>query len=210
MKIGIVGGTFNPPHLGHLALARTVLDLGLVDRAMLLPASVPPHKAAPTESTADRLAMTILLASEDERIDVDDIELARSGPSFTIDTVRQLTAARPNDSFRLVIGSDMAKSFGSWRSYQDLLRSAPPLSAERPDDVFANPPGGPAPLHDFPRLTAGEAEIIWRGRFPMKPIDISSTKIRDLVASGADDGVLLSCVTKPVLAYIRDHELYRP
>lgn len=208
MDIGIVGGTFNPPHLGHLALAQTVLDAGLVDRAVLIPAAVPPHKAAPTESTADRLAMTMLLASEDERLSVDDIELERSGPSFTIDTVRQLISARPGDSFRLVIGSDMAKSFGLWRSYRELLELAPPLVAERPDDLFASPMDGPIPMGDFPRLGEEEARSIWSGRFPMEPVDISSTKVRDLVASNADDSVLLSYVTKPVLSYIRNHQLY--
>ncbi len=208
MRTGILGGTFNPPHRGHLALAQTVLDLDLVDQVLLVPAAVPPHKAIPSETSEDRLAMTRLLAEEDTRISVDDIELRRTGPSFTIDTVQQLAAARPDDCFRLIIGSDMAKTFGSWRQFSALLRLAPPLVAERPNDVFASPADSPVPLHDFPRMTPEEAGQVWAGRFPMQPVDISSTKVRELFAAHASDATLLGLITPTVLHYIRTHALY--
>lgn len=205
MRIGILGGSFNPPHLGHLALARTVLDLNLADVVVLIPAAMPPHKIAPREAdAATRLAMTRLLAGEDARLEVDDLELRRSGPSFTIDTVRQLMAAHPQDSYRLIIGSDLAKSFGTWREFRELLRLAPPLVAERPDSVFA---GDSETM--FPGMNREERMIVEQGRFPMPPVDISSTRIRKLLADGAGEDELLRCLPRTVLAFIGENGLYR-
>ncbi|MCC8180783.1 MAG: nicotinate-nicotinamide nucleotide adenylyltransferase, partial [Planctomycetes bacterium] len=87
MTVGILGGSFNPPHRGHLALARTVLDQGLVDEVVLIPAASPPHKPPLQADAPTRLAMSRLLAQEDARLAVSDIELHRAGPSFTVDTV---------------------------------------------------------------------------------------------------------------------------
>lgn len=202
--IGLLGGSFNPPHRGHLALARTVLDLGLVERVKLIPAAVPPHKKTPREADAEtRLAMTRLLAEEDERLSVDDLELRRTGPSFSIDTVRQLEAAHPETCYRLIIGSDMAKAFATWREYRELLSLAPPLIAERPDSVFEGGPGD-----NYPGLTFEEIQVMQKGRFEMIPVDVSSTKIRNLLAEGAGDGEMLRYLTAGVLGYIRRKGLY--
>lgn len=204
MQIGILGGSFNPPHRGHLALALTVLERELADAVMFIPAAAPPHKRAPREADpATRLAMTRLLAGDDPRLSVSDIELRRSGPSFTFDTIRELSAENPQDCFRLIIGSDMAKSFATWRAYDSLLRLAPPLVAERPDSVFS---GKPEDM--FPGLDAEEAAIMQRGRFVMTPVDVSSTKVRTLFADDADDAALLECLTPSVLTFIREHGLY--
>lgn len=201
---GILGGSFNPPHRGHLALARTVLDLGLVGGVTLIPAAVPPHKNIPCEADAEtRLAMTKLLAGEDARLEVDDLELRRNGPNYTIDTMRQLIAANPDRTYRLIIGSDMAKMFALWRDFGDLLRLAPPLIAQRPDSVLAG-----SDEEMFPGVTAAQAETMKRGMFRMEPHDISSTDIRRLLADGADDATLLPYLTLPVLAFIRQNTLY--
>lgn len=205
MLVGILGGSFNPPHLGHLALARTPLDLGLVEMVVLVPAAMPPHKTAPPEADPEtRLVMTRLLAEEDPRLGVDDIELRRSGPSFTIDTVRQLLAANPGNRYRLIIGSDMAKSFATWREYGDLIKLAPSLVAERPDSVFAG-----SPATDYRNLNQEQVRVMQDGRFPMTPVDSSSTKVRALLADGADEATLLRHLTRPVLDYIVAHGLYR-
>ena len=205
MRIGILGGSFNPPHLGHLALARTVLEQELADAVVLIPAAIPPHKTAPQEAdAATRFAMARLLAEEDPGLTVDDLELRRSGPSFTIDTVRQLAAAHPGNVYRLIIGSDMAKSFATWREFRDILRLTPPLVAERPDAVFGE---GDAAVR-YPGLAPEEVAIMERGRFSMTPVAVSSTMVRKLLAAGAGDGELLSCLTAKVLAFIRDRKLY--
>lgn len=204
MTIGILGGTFNPPHRGHLALAKTVLEKGLSDTVLLIPAAIPPHKANPLEADSEtRLAMTRLLSREDARIQVDDLELRRSGPSFTIDTIRELICQYPEERFRLVIGSDMAKSFATWKEYRELLKLAPPLVAERPDSEFTG-----SPEEMFPGMSARERDVIQSGRFVMSPVDISSTMIRELLADGAEDTVMLDYLTPPVLAFIREKKLY--
>lgn len=203
MTTGILGGSFNPPHRGHLALARTVLDLGLVENVLLIPAAIPPHKATPSQADAKtRLAMARLLASEDDRILVDDIELRRDGPSYTIDTLRQLMKMHPDAEYRLIIGSDLAKTFNTWREYREVLRLAPPLVAERPDDVFTGP-------EDFASMPTEDRDRILSGRFAMRPVDVSSTKVRALLEKGAEDEELLPFLTRPVIDFIRERTLYR-
>lgn len=202
--VGILGGSFNPPHVGHLALGRTVLDSGLADLVCLVPAASPPHKAVPAEADAEtRMKMTQLLAEEDSRLCVDGLELRRQGPSFTIDTLRELSERNPDNTYRLIIGSDLAKTFSSWREYKAILRLAPPLVAERPDDPFSG-------KGDFPGMLPEEAAALSAGRFPMKPVDVSSTLIRRLFASGADDAELSRYLTPRVLAFIRRMGLYAP
>lgn len=202
MLVGLLGGSFNPPHRGHLALAQTVLDQRLVEQVCMVPAAIPPHKTAPSQADpATRLAMTRILASEDERLCVDDIELHREGKSFTIDTLHELARLHPENSYRLVIGSDQAKMFGLWRAYREILAIAPPLVAERPDDPFHGE-------GDYAGMTPGEARILQQGRFAMRPVDVSSTKVRELLAKGAEDALLLPFLTAKVLAFIRERGLY--
>ncbi len=203
-RVGILGGSFNPPHVGHLALARTVLDLHLVDRVCLIPAAIPPHKATPRQADAPtRLAMAKLLAAEDSRLTVDDLELHRQGASYTIDTLRELLHKHPHHRYRLIIGSDLAKTFATWRDYREILRLAPPLVAERPDTPFHGD-------DDFANLNSEEAALIRAGRFDMRPVDVSSTKVRALLEAGAADNALLPYLTPRVLAFIREHRLYLP
>lgn len=201
MLVGILGGSFNPPHRGHLKLAQTVLDFGLTDQVCLVPAATPPHKAAPAQDAETRLEMTRLLAGEDSRLCVDPIELEREGPSFTIDTLRQLQAMHPDNAYRLIIGSDLAKTFATWRNYRDILRIAPPLVAERPDAPFQG-------QGDYAGMSEEEAGVLRAGRFDMPPVDVSSTVVRRLVEEGADDAVLLQYLTSGVLAFVRRHCLY--
>lgn len=199
---GILGGSFNPPHVGHLALARAVLDQKLADEVCLIPAAVPPHKAVPKQAgPATRLTMARLLAQDDPRLCVDPLELERTGTSYTIYTVRELMAAHPGKQYRLIIGSDLAKTFASWREYKELLRLAPPLVAERPDTPFTG-------HDDYVGMTPDEVAIMSRGRFAMPPVDVSSTRVRALLAEGADDATLLQYLTAPVLAFIREMGLY--
>ncbi len=202
MLIGILGGTFNPPHRAHLKLAETVLDLGLVDRVCFVPTAIPPHKVIQCRTTPEtRLAMTRLLAGDDPRLTVDPLELSRSGPSYSLDTVRELMEKNPDSCYRLIIGSDMAKSFSSWLGYKDLLRLAPPLVAERPDDRFQDD-------GDYSGLTPEERAVMASGRFPMPLMAVNSTLVRTLLQDGADDEALLPYLTEDVLRYIRENNLY--
>lgn len=205
MATGILGGSFNPPHYGHLGLAEAALASGLVERILFIPAAVPPHKAAPAQADpATRLAMTELLAAGDPRLAVDGIELERSGPSYTADTLRALRERSPGTNYRLVIGSDMAKMFSSWRDYRALLRDAPPLVAERPD---AKLEGGNA-REMFPGLPPEEAAVLMAGRFAMPPTPINSTLIRRRIAEGAGERELLGYMPAAILDFIRRRRLY--
>ena len=204
MRIGVLGGSFNPPHYGHLRLAEAALASGLVDAVLFVPASVPPHKKTPFEaSAATRLAMTRLLAHGDPRLSVDGLELEREGPSYTIDTMHELWERNPENDYRLVIGSDMAKIFATWRDWRELLRLAPPLVAERPD---AGLDGLPETL--FPDLPEEERSILLAGRFAMQPVAINSTIVRRRIREGAGIGELAGYMPDGVLRYIVKRGLY--
>src|SRR5215467_7405066 len=106
MKLGVVGGTFDPIHLGHVAMAEAGADCAGLDRVLLVPAGVPPHRGAATASAADRLAMVRIAAAGHPRLEVSDVELRRAGPSFTVDTLRALAAERPDAQLHLLLGWD--------------------------------------------------------------------------------------------------------
>ena len=117
VNIGIYGGSFNPPHKGHmLAAAQCRAALGL-ERVIVIPAAVPPHKALADGSpdAQTRLALTKLAVRGLDGFEVSDMELRREGPSYTVDTLRQLAAEHPDDTLWLMMGTDMFLSFSSWR-----------------------------------------------------------------------------------------------
>ena len=201
--IGILGGTFDPPHRGHLALGLAAMRAASLERVLLIPDRIPPHKRrADLSAPEHRLAMARLLAEESPSLEASDIELRREGPSYTIDTVRALVRSGGASGYRLILGADMAMEFGSWREAEDLIRLAPPLVALRPgvrmpDDLGAT---------DIPGLSAQALQLIQAGRFDMPLCDISSTRIRAAVGRGED---VLAWVTPKVADYIRTQGLYR-
>ena len=185
--LGIFGGTFDPPHLGHLAVASAALDQLDVESVQFIPAGQPWQKANRTLSTAGhRLAMVELAASEDPRFVVDDIEVRRSGPSYTIDTVRQLAAP-----ITLILGADSALSIPTWERAEDLLELVEIAVIPRPgvdiEMVLSSVPG---------RLRA----------LSMPTIDLSATEIRAHVAAGYSPRYL---VPDRVAEYILAEGLYR-
>ncbi|MBE6996103.1 MAG: nicotinate (nicotinamide) nucleotide adenylyltransferase, partial [Ruminococcaceae bacterium] len=129
MRIGIYGGTFNPPHLGHITAARAVFDLLKLDRLFLIPAGLPPHKTMPPGSpTANqRLEMTRLAGEQldiGDKVEVLDIELLRKGKSYTSDTLAALKAQFPEDEFWLLMGTDMFLTLQAWHAPEEVLRLA--------------------------------------------------------------------------------------
>ena len=132
MKVGIYGGTFDPPHLGHMRAAQAALTILGLDELLFIPACVPPHKETHPDSAsaADRLAMTKLMADgmQDPRVKVSDLELERTGKSYTADTLRELKAQRPEDEWFLLMGTDMFLTLQNWYDPQtiaDLATLAP-------------------------------------------------------------------------------------
>ena len=116
MRIGVYGGTFNPIHRGHLTAARAAADALGLEKVLLIPDNLPPHKALPAGSATgeDRLAMCRLTAGEVPGMEVLDLELRRSGPSYTSDTLAELHAQYPDDELWLLVGSDMFLSLQEW------------------------------------------------------------------------------------------------
>ena len=123
MKIGIFGGTFNPPHMGHIEAAKSAIRLAGLDRLILVPSNIPPHKILP-ENTAyneQRLLMTHM-AAEEIGCEVSAIELMREGKSYTKDTIAFLAAKYPNDSLYFIMGTDMLRTFENWYCPDEILK----------------------------------------------------------------------------------------
>lgn len=192
MRIGILGGTFDPIHLGHLRAAETAregLDLDLV---AFVPSAIPPHRNGPISDAVDRFAMACLASAGHSRFVAWDTELKRTGPSYTVDTLATLRSEHPEDDLVLVVGSDTFPEMTGWRE---------------PERVFSlvqvavvNRPGEPAldPLPPFP-----EARGVVHVDGPA--LAISATSIRERVRRGQSVRYL---VPDPVADYITKRRLY--
>lgn len=202
MKIGIYGGTFNPPHLGHLAAAQAaVAQLGL-DKLILIPAATPPHKSLPEGSPAqgNRLEMTQLMADAmglPHVVETSLMELERQGESYTVDTLRALRQQYPQDELWLLLGTDMFHTFHQWRAPQEILKLAGlcAFGRERGDvDDFAQQKtlleerfGGTIVTLTIPNL-----------------VEVSSTQLREQLEAGGGSALL----PLTVYGYILRHGLY--
>jgi nicotinate-nucleotide adenylyltransferase len=177
MRLGILGGTFNPPHLGHLVCAQEAYtQLGL-DRVVLMPAHLPPHKTIAGDPGATRRRELCELAiGGDERFAVSDLELGRPGPSYTVDTLRVLHDQAPQDELTFIVGGDMARSLPSWREPDAVIELARIAIAERTGAARADIRADLASL-----VGATDDRIAF---FDMPRIDISSSLVRERVAAG--------------------------
>ena len=133
MKLGLFGGTFDPIHWGHLASAEEVREAFRLDRVLFIPASIPPLKTkAVTTPAVDRLKMTRLAVAKNPRFAVSDIELGRSGKSFSIDTLRYFRRRRPKDALYFILGMDAFREIGKWKDFQALFPLAHFIVTSRP------------------------------------------------------------------------------
>lgn len=176
MRVGILGGTFNPPHLAHLVCAQEAhAQLGL-DRVVLMPAGVPPHKQlAPGDPSPEaRYELCLAAVAGDERFVVSRTELDRAGRSYTADTLRLLREQQPDDELTFIVGGDMAASLPSWREPEAVLSLATLAVAERVGAKRAVIERELAPL-------AGAERVEF---FAMPRIDVSSSIVRARVAAG--------------------------
>lgn len=192
----MLGGTFNPPHVGHLALARAAADeLGL-ERVLLTPANVAPHKlGAPDPGARHRLRMCELLAAEDPRLQACPIELERPGPSYTVDTLRSIHATEPSGELTLIVGADTARTLPSWREPEEVLGLARLAVAAREGTERQ------AVLEALGRLDGVATPIF----LTMGPVAVSSSQARAKAAAGEPLGVL---VPAAVERYIAAERLY--
>lgn len=199
MNIGLFGGTFNPPHRGHTALARAFYRHSGADLLVVMPSFLPPHKAASAVSAADRLAMTRLaflpLGEEGVNYTVSDYEIAKHDVSYTICTVKHLLSQYGEKALSLCVGSDMFLSFESWKCADELLNLCRLYTLERR-------PGERRALEEhsarLKALYGAKATVL-----PGQAFEVSSTGLR----AGEECAEHL---TEPaVRAYIESHQLYR-
>ncbi|MEA2270112.1 MAG: nicotinate-nucleotide adenylyltransferase [Solirubrobacteraceae bacterium] len=197
-ELGILGGTFNPPHIGHLVMSEEARDQLGLDRVVLMPVARPPHKEAPDDPGADvRLRLCRLAAEGDGHLEVSDLEIARGGASFTVDTLRALHEREPEHALTFIVGGDMAHSLPSWRDPEAILGLARLAVAERDGLRREDLAQRLEPLHDGDRVVF----------FDMPRIDVSSSTIRRRVAAGRSIKYL---VPDPVVQEIEARHLYRP
>jgi len=184
LRIGILGGTFDPVHNAHLAIARAALEhLGL-GSILWIPTGAPPYRAAPVAAAPHRLAMLKLALAGEARYVIDERELRPAASGFTHDTLVSLKSEHPQDRFTLIVGADQYAKRTTWHRWTEIEKLCDVA-------VFARPGAKPD----------GKVKTI-----PMTPMAISASDIRTRVGRGDDVSGLLPA---PVLAYIRAHGLYR-
>lgn len=188
MKLGLLGGTFDPIHRGHLNAATTACETLSLDRVLLAPSRIPPHRSEPRASVYDRFAMVALATADDLRLVPSDVEIQRPGVSYTVDTLDALRAASPNAEFVLIVGSDTFIEMAGWRE---------------PDRLFAmceiavvTRPGMDETRLDDPRVH----------RVPGSGLMISATEVRRRVAEGLE---IADLVGDGVAQFVSKRQLYR-
>ena len=195
LRLGLFGGAFDPPHVAHVALARAALDQLQLDQLRIFPTGQAWHKSQPLSAPAHRLAMARIAFGDLPRTVVDDRELKRPGPTYTIDTLRELKAEQPQAQLFLLMGQDQAESITRWREWESVLALATLCMAARPAAV-ALPSAAPD----------GLAQARWRVlQMPVMPE--SATDVRARVAAGQG---IAHLVPAGVARYIDQHSLYQP
>ncbi len=182
-RAALYGGTFDPVHHGHLILARDALETLKLDRVVFIPAGISPHKLGASSTPADlRREMLALAIADEPRFVLDDSELQREGPSFTVDTVEAVSRRYAGAELFYLIGGDNVPKLHTWHRFADLSKLVKFAVFDR---------NGDSATHDFPTLP--------------RRIDISATEIRERVARGASIRYL---VPEPVRTFIEHHRLY--
>ena len=194
-RIGVFGGAFDPPHVAHEALLRCAVTELALDELRVIPTGQAWHKTRPLTAPEHRLTMAQLAFAHVPKVTVDAQEISRSGPSYTIDTLRALAQPESSAEWFLIMGADQAAALTSWRSWQEILQIATICVADRGDSTRAGP--------QF------DAEKLYPARFfhlKMPALAISATQIRAMISAGQSAETL---VLEPVARYIATHHLYQ-
>ena len=212
MSLGILGGTFNPVHAAHLRLAEELAEALSLERVLFIPAAEPPLKRSGVAPARHRLEMTRLATADNPGFEVLDLELRRAGPSYTVDTLNELTDRHPGTRLWFLIGTDAIAELDQWYQSERLFELANFAVAERPG---SRPADVDALLEELParlarRFRRGDAGLVHDcGNelrvIPFTPLGISSTDIRKRVREGRSIRYL---VPDGVAEYIRKHHLY--
>ena len=200
MKIGVLGGTFNPIHIGHLILASETREAAGLDKVLFVPACCPPHKVSEDMLSGEhRLRMASLAVADDPRFQTSDIELRRDGVSYTFDTVTELRRRHPDDEFYFIIGADSVPELASWYKIAELVGLCRFLIGYRPGHALLW-----EPLEKL--LPEAKVDDLRAGVTYTTPIGVSSSEIRSRARRGLTIRYL---VPANVEEYINEHGLYR-
>jgi nicotinate-nucleotide adenylyltransferase len=187
MKIGILGGTFNPIHIGHLILAEEVREKLLLDKVIFVPTYIPPHKQnSDVAAATERMRMVKAAIKGNMFLKASDIEIKRKGPSYTVDTVRALNKKFPGDEMYFIAGSDLLKYLDEWKDFQELLGLVKFVVATRPG----------YPLEKIPSYVK---------RVQIRAVDVSAFEIRRCIKEFKSFRYL---VPEAVFEYINKKKLY--
>lgn len=199
MKTALYGGTFNPVHKGHFNCLKAVLDSVDLDRVIVLPDRIPPHKASDgLVSGKDRMNMCRLAFEGLDKVSISDWELKQKGKSYSVITLRHFHKKYPSDKLFFIMGSDMLLSFEQWFEYKEILKLASLVCVSRENAVTQN--DLKAHAQRLMKENGGEIIIV-----NTKPFEVSSTQIRDMIKKSADTSCYLD---KNVVKYIEENELY--
>jgi len=202
MKIAVFGGTFDPVHTGHTGPGRFLLQAGLAEKVLYLPAWLPPHKGEKKVTPYVHRRAMLALALDPEMA-ISDLEEERAGKSYTIDTLKILTERFPSDSFFWTVGADGLRNLHLWHRADELVRDYSFLVLPRPGEVM--PDRAELSKH-WPEERIGRLLSFIVNGAPLFPG--SSTEIRRAIACGGTEKVK-GLLEPAVLAYIQEHKLYQ-
>ncbi|HEX2668836.1 MAG TPA: nicotinate-nucleotide adenylyltransferase [Gammaproteobacteria bacterium] len=203
-KIGIFGGSFDPIHLGHLRPAFEMLDALSLDSMLFIPSGHPPHRGAPRASPQHRLAMLRAAIGDEPCFKVDERELQRAAPSYTVDTLTELRKQHPADVLVLVVGMDAFLGFPGWHRWRDIFGLAHVAVMHRPGWALETEGeiAGVLKERRVDVLQGVAGQVLLQA---VTQLEISSSRVRELAAKG---GELRWLVPDAVRAYIRDSKCY--
>jgi nicotinate-nucleotide adenylyltransferase len=194
-RLGLLGGTFDPFHFGHLAAADAAIDCANLDRVVFIPAAQPPHRPPAIASPQHRLEMCRIGIEGEPRFEVSDMELKREGPSYTVDTLEEMRRAQPDEELFLILGWDAARLFSTWHR-PDRVRELATI-------VVVARPGSHAPREeDLKGVGLDKANVV---RCVRTTPNVSASEIRNALAAGEP---ITGKVPAAVERYIASHQLY--
>ena len=198
LRIGVFGGAFDPPHHAHVALARAAIQQFEIDSLHVIPTGQAWHKARALSTAEHRLAMTRLAFADEPKVVIDERELQRAGPTFTIDTLEALQAENPQARLYLFMGADQFAAFQQWHRWQDIVNVAIICIAARAHSAWAT-----GQFDAYPGRSSRFAVL------EMSELPVSATQIRQRIGSRAISPTdLAELVSEPVARYISLHRLY--
>ncbi len=212
LKIGILGGTFDPIHLGHILPAKQVFSAFNLDELLLIPAHIPPHKSTTKTTTSHRVNMAKLVCDEEACFTLDMRETHRSTLSYTIDTIKEIQSENPNATLYFIMGMDSLLSFTSWFQWEEIMTRCNLIVNTRPGYDLSTLNTETQDLlnkHQAQQLPNKHVDSVITGKIHLhtsENLDISSTNIRNNISQSQPYEHWL---TSPVAKYIKQHKLYQ-